>query len=239
MSNRFSTPLDIYKFIPTITSSVSSSYDIQTVADISSRIIQEELSFDVDRSTDSIGFIGILIYHEMLASETSDLHHVLRHHSAVCESLTKIKNPSKVLLNEIDIVMYNTARALAPSCQVDFLNTIDFDYVERYYGLDTSSSRLITRQNIESGTIDSDYDFILMNLSTEAYDFSLVEKCYEHLAEGGLLVLSASNEQGYFYIKRDGHFYFDLHQKVCEFANSSVFHLTESVSYTLVHKGVL
>lgn len=237
MSNRFNTTLDVYEFIPTITSSISSSYDIQTVADISSRIVQEELSFGADRSIDSIGFIGLLIYHEMLANETSHLHHIIRHHSAVCESLAKIKNPSKVLLYEIDIVIYNVARALAPSCQVDFLNTINFDYVERYYNLDTSSSRLITRQNIESGNIDSDYDFILMSLSAEAYDFSLIEKCYDNLAEGGLLVLSGSNEQGYFYVRKDGHFYFDVHKKICEFPNSNVFHLTESVSYTLVHKG--
>lgn len=228
------TPDEIYSFISTITKSAGSKYDAAKVAQTCSSIIQDHLSLNMDRSRNSIALVGDLVYHEFLSEETSLLHPLFRHHCQVADLLVSLINPDKLFINDTFFIMdlisnkYNNKT-------IHYLNHIELHYMEEFRGELVDENNVISFSSIDSDSFDYDYDLIMINIY-RLFDFRIIEKLYSHTNAGGSLIFTSSHQQGLMYKQGWSNILSHIHERLKSLPNSSVFHISEGIGYTVVKK---
>jgi hypothetical protein len=230
------TPDQIYSFISTITNSISYNYDAKNIAEACSKVISREVALGMDRSRDSIGLIGDLVYHEFLCDETSLLHPLLKHHCQILDMFTQLIGPEKVLMNDAFFVM-DLFLDKYSSRNIHLINNLQLFYMEEFLSRQVENVNVITFPSIENDDYDYDYDLIILNIYRVS-DFRMFEKFYNHLNPGGAIILSGSHQQGTLYNMGRSHPYSYLHENFKSFPDSNVFHISDGIGYTVIKKGL-
>ena len=228
------TPDQIYSFISTITKSASSQYDAAKVAQTCSSIIQDHLSLNMDRSRNSIALVGDLVYHEFLSDQTSLLHPLFRHHCQVADLLVSLINPSKLFINDTFFIMDLISNKYNNKI-IHYLNHIELHYMEQFRNELVDESNVISFSSIDTDSFDYDYDLIMINIY-RLFDFKIIEKLYNHINPGGSLIFSSSHQQGLMYKQGWTNMYSHVHEHLKSLPNSSIFHISEGIGYTIVKK---
>lgn len=223
---------DIFMLSNLFSHTTSSEVNKESIVNNFSSALQSESDTGVDRTRASIGYSVQLNWLDQATSEGGLSIEILCR--SLAETIIRIKNPNKLLFGGMDYILGATINEIVP--QVDYVNMISLDYMEKYTNSIIDSGNTVLMQDLESGNIDDDYDVLFFELELFSHDFSIIDTAWDKLKTQGLMCLWSVNDFGSLYSTKNEHPYYEYFIRLTEDNDKYVFHIPIATGFTLVVK---
>lgn len=201
-------------------------------------VLDSEIQTGVDRSNDARGMSQQLNWHSAVLgnlchdnSSGLDAELFVR---SLAEFVTRLKNPNTALCGTICHLVMAEIKKIVPN--IDYINTVHLDYLEKYLNESIDSSNVILMQDIETFSLDKFYDLIFIDFEIFSHDLSLVDNLWAKVAPNGLMCLWNVNDFHKVYQRGTGHAWTQYLMSLTEREDMYTFHIPILTGFTLVIK---
>lgn len=201
--------------------------------------LNSEIDTGVDRSTEARGMSQQLNWHSAvlgnLCRDNSSGYDAELFVRSLAEFITRIKNPNTALCASICHLVMAEIKNIVPN--IDYINTIHLDYLEKYLNETINEENIILMQDIESQILNKFYDLIFVDFEIFSHDLSLIDILWSRINSNGLMCLWNVNDFYKVYEKGTGHAWTEYLMSLTERNDMYVFHIPLLTGFTLVLKN--
>jgi len=210
----------------------------QSLRDSFNTVLNSEIQTGVDRSNEARGMSQQLNWHSAVLgnlchdnSSGLDAELFVR---SLAEFVTRLKNPNTALCGTICHLVMAEIKNIVPN--IDYVNTIHLDYLEKYLNQSIDSSNIVLMQDIETSSLNKFYDLIFIDFEIFSHDLSLVDNLWAKIAPNGLMCLWNVNDFHKVYQRGTGHTWTQYLMSLTEREDMYTFHIPILTGFTLVLK---
>ena len=154
-------------------------------------IIAEEVATGVDRSRDALHFHDELNVYDMIAVDAEAFNVVIENERTIVEMVIRLANPTSLL----------SIAGSVPTLDLDLnsltiANTTHLDYFERFMNPGALVYDVVSMQDLRDQDYPKVWDCVVINMSSVAHDFSIIDGLYTQLPAGGSIILRSAGDQG-------------------------------------------
>jgi len=201
-------------------------------------ILNSEIETGVDRSNEARGMSQQLNWHSAvlgnLCHDNSSGYGAELFVRSLAEFVTRIKNPNTALCGSICHLVMAEIKNIVPN--VDYINTIHLDYLEKYLNETFDDENIILMQDIESSNMNKFYDLILIDFEIFSHDFSLIDNLWSRINPNGMMALWNVNDFLKVYERGNAHAWTEYLMSLTQREDMYTFHIPILTGFTLVLK---